>query len=680
MRGRGELLTNILRWRPPSPKLGEGLGVRGLLLLCAVALTGCGSLSTVASISRLPGHVAPAGKQAARTAPIHQSARTLEKLVAQPIPERNLYALTDELKLRPPRPIPHVIRRTSPNYPVGHQDSFYVLTEDKDRYFVMHATIRAETPHLYIYIQNSVKVPTAAVQKAANHFERSTYPTDRSFFGSEWRPGVDGDPHIICLVGDLKSSGAAGFYSAEDEYPRIVNPYSNQHEMVYINSTAMIPGDAGFNQTLAHEFQHMIHWHMHPHDNAWLNEGMSMLAEKLNKYPPQEEPSAFINNPDTQLNSWSLSGESSIAHYGAAYLFLAYLYDRFGRGLIHDLVADARYTDLELVNDVFKKHHIHETANQVFTQWVAANIIDDRSIAGGIYGYGELTQRVALQKKVTAPFSYQGAVPPYAAQYLEVDVPQGQKPFQLHFSAPTTVPVVAFQPTAATGAAPFWWSNRGDMSDTRLERTVDLRHVRHATTMNRVATLMNRVATLQFQAWYDIEKDYDYAYVEVSRDGGKTWDTLPGTHTTTSNPNGASYGNGYTGASQGWLAERVDLSRYAGQRIKLRFQYVTDDEYNGQSFAVKDITIPEIGFRDNFSGWRQDGFVPVLTNALPSGWTVQLISYTKAGVSVSKLPLSGARGSVLIDPATQGLKKLIVAVFTTAPKTTAQSTYQLSAG
>ena len=32
-------------------------------------------------------------------------------------------------------------------------------------------------------------------------------------------------------------------------------------------------------------------------------------------------------------------------------------------------------------------------------------------------------------------------------------------------------------------------------------------------------------ATLQFSTWYNIEKDYDYAYVEVSTDSGKTWDT-----------------------------------------------------------------------------------------------------------------------------------------------------------
>src|SRR2546421_80092 len=83
------------------------------------------------------------------------------------------------------RPIPHVIRTTSPNYPVGHQDRFSVLAEDQNRYFTMKATIVAKTAHLYIYVQNGVKVNQSTTQAAADYFEKSIYPTDRASFGSE---------------------------------------------------------------------------------------------------------------------------------------------------------------------------------------------------------------------------------------------------------------------------------------------------------------------------------------------------------------------------------------------------------------------------------------------------------------------------------------------------------------
>jgi hypothetical protein len=148
--------------------------------------------------------------------------QALGRLAVRPIPQRDLYALTSQLVPHAPRPIPHVVRRTSPNYPVGHQDNFYVLSEDSNHYFVMHATIRAKTQHLYIYVQNGIHATDATLQRAAERFERSIYPTDRSTFGSEWRPGVDGDPHVTCLVGNLRSAGTGGYFSADDEYPRSV--------------------------------------------------------------------------------------------------------------------------------------------------------------------------------------------------------------------------------------------------------------------------------------------------------------------------------------------------------------------------------------------------------------------------------------------------------------------------
>ncbi|GAC1634511.1 MAG: immune inhibitor A [Chloroflexota bacterium] len=595
--------------------------------------------------------------------PVHvergASAAALARQISLPLPARNLYRLANELKLRPPRHIPHVVRTVSPNYPIGHQDPFWILSEDNNHYYQIHAQILAKTPHFYLYIQDGLKVDAAAAQKAAQHFEHSTYPTDRSYFGSEWTPGVDGDAHITCLVANLKSSGVGGYFSAEDQYPTLVYHYSNERKMIYMNSIATLPGQPGFDLTLSHEFQHMIHAYVHPEDNAWLNEGMSMLAEQLNHYAPQGEPQGFITQPDTQLNGWSQDSRL-IAHYGAAYLFLSYLYDRFGRSFIHDLVGQSHYTDFELVNSVLQAHHIRLTADQVFAQWVIANLVHDRSIAHGVYGYKQLGFKIDnVTGKLTEAAPVDNQVPPYAAQYTSVELPKDGHTFHVRFSAPATVPVIK-----ASGA-PFWWSNRGDMIDTRLERNVNLSRVHHA--------------TLRFHMWYETEKDYDYAYVETSADGGKTWRTIPGQHTTNVNPTGGNYGNGYTGTSKGWLDESVDLSRYAGQHIKIRFQYITDDELNAQSVAVNNIRIPEIGLHSTFTGWHSKGWVLVTNNAVPSHWVVQMVSYTKRGVLVSRMPLSSQKqGSILIQPSKDGLQKLVVVVFTTAPKTTVKSPYKLS--
>ena len=76
--------------------------------------------------------------------------------------------------------------------------------------------------------------------------------------------------------------------------------------------------------------------------------------------------------------------------------------------------------------------------------------------------------------------------------------------------------------------------------------------------------------------WYDIGTDWDYAYLEVSTNGGITWETVPGNHTTTSDPNGNNRGNGITGSSPGWVEAIFPLTQYLGQDLELRFDYVTD--------------------------------------------------------------------------------------------------------
>jgi bacillopeptidase F (M6 metalloprotease family) len=137
-------------------------------------------------------------------------------------------------------------------------------------------------------------------------------------------------------------------------------------------------------------------------------------------------------------------------------------------------------------------------------------------------------------------------------------------------------------------------------------------------------------ATLQFRTWYDIEEGFDYGYVAVSTDSGRTWETLRGTTTTRDDPNDSNYGHGYTGKSDGWLRERVDLTPFAGQRILLRFWYITDPGLNRPGWLIDEIAIPEIGYSDGAergSGrWTVDGFVRS-SNELAQEYIVRLVEF-----------------------------------------------------
>ncbi len=81
--------------------------------------------------------------------------------------------------------------------------------------------------------------------------------------------------------------------------------------------------------------------------------------------------------------------------------------------------------------------------------------------------------------------------------------------------------------------------------------------------------------------WYDIEINWDYAYLEVSLDEGLTWQTVPGDRTTDFNPNGTNRGNGITGSSGGWVSGEFYLGSVPGVTdgavLRVRFSYITDD-------------------------------------------------------------------------------------------------------
>jgi immune inhibitor A len=92
-------------------------------------------------------------------------------------------------------------------------------------------------------------------------------------------------------------------------------------------------------------------------------------------------------------------------------------------------------------------------------------------------------------------------------------------------------------------------------------------------------------AEFNFAAWYDIEKDWDYAYVTV--DG----EPIPGAITTNTNPYGSNLGNGITGSSNGWKNVSFDLSAYKGKEVEVGIEYVTDAAVSNPGLYVDDLSV-----------------------------------------------------------------------------------------
>jgi immune inhibitor A len=128
--------------------------------------------------------------------------------------------------------------------------------------------------------------------------------------------------------------------------------------------------------------------------------------------------------------------------------------------------------------------------------------------------------------------------------------------------------------------------------------------------------------------WYDLETDYDYVFLEASTDG-KTWQILTTPSGTDKDASGNSYGWGYNGQTNGWKDEQIDLSKFAGQKLQIRFEYITDAAVNGEGFLLDDMKLDAINYKSDFEtdngGWEANGFVRV-ENVLPQTYRLALIT------------------------------------------------------
>ncbi|HAL62772.1 MAG TPA: hypothetical protein DCP08_10255 [Chloroflexi bacterium] len=584
---------------------------------------------------------------------------TWELLERTEVPARDLIALTKRLK-HVEEPIPEVVRESALDYEIGDEEIFWVSNVDTDEHFQITAVLLYATPHLYMWVEKEVDVDLERLKEAADIFEEKTYPTDREFFGSEWTPGVDSDPHLNILHARGLGDSVAGYYSSADEYSRIVHEFSNEREMFYINADNVTIGSDFYNSVLAHEFQHMIHWYNDRNEDTWLNEGFSELAAYLNGYGTGSFEIAYAMRPDTQLNSWPDEPGEAGPNYGGAYLFTFYFLERFGEEATRALVAHPA-NGIASVDAVLLEFGY--SFDELFADWVVANYLDDPSLEDGRYGYRELHMGVGDGYPLRGyPVERQETVHQYAADYIAF---QPQRDLKIDFQGATWVKVMDNEPHSGRYQ---WWSNRSDESDMTLTRAFDLSGVESA--------------TLEFWTWYDIEENWDYAYVEVSTDGGQTWEILQAPSTTDYNPNGNSFGWAYTGMSGGgeeprWIREEVDLSDYVGGEALIRFEYITDDAVNRAGFAVDDIRIPELGYEydaESDDGWEAEGFIR-MENVLPQRWIVQVIEFAGRETRVHEIELDEeGKGEYLIDA--DEVDQVVLVVSALAPSTTEVATYR----
>ena len=555
---------------------------------------------------------------------------------------------------------------SSPDYPVGTTHVFQAQNQSTNENFDVKATLRYKNNVVYMWVAEGVQADDAKIKQAADAFAQNIYPTDRALMGDENSPGIDCDVHLSVL-NTPGLGGAAGYVAGKDAVTKAVRPDSNEMEMFYMNTEAFGGvGGSAYQATMAHEFQHLIAQNNHPNLETWMNEGFSDLAIYVNGFNVSGHSQAFLAAPNTQLNAWD-ELEQSVPHYGGSFMFLTYFYNRFGADGTKMLIADPN-RGLTAIDNTLAKIKPGMTADDLFADWQIANYLNDAKVGDGQFAYKDLKfNKPKVERTIDQfPFSLDGSVNHWGSQYF---ILRGGRDVTVSLTGATKARLIGAEPH---GGKLMWYSGRGDNSVFSLTREFDL---------------ASKSATLQFWTWFDVEKDWDYFYVEASADGGKTWKILKTPDSTDSNPNGNSYGWALTGKSGGnadtaeWVEESVDLSEFAGKKISVRFEYITDDALNLPGVALQDIRIPEINYAYNADsgdgGWQSQGFVR--TNDLePEKYSVQLISFAADGTTqIQRLPLADDQTGQWNVPLSQ-LKNAVLVLSALARTTTEPAPYRLT--
>jgi immune inhibitor A len=584
------------------------------------------------------------------------------------IPEYDVYDLA--CRLLNVCHIPKTLPAPAVPLTIGATKKFWLTDSDTSEMFQITATLLYITPQTYFWAENGAAVDQSGMKTLMDTFDQKIIPTDREFFGSEWAPGVDNDPHLYVLYASDIGGYTAGYFAAADEYNPIVSPYSNGHEGFVLNGKYLSLTDDYTYLTIAHEFVHMIQWASDRNETDWLLEGFAELGAFLNGYDLGDAASIYAESPDLQLNNWSSIGSpDSYAHYGQSFLYLAYFLDRFGKQATEALnVNPANDLDsvdgtLEALNSIDPQTGKLITADDVFMDWAAAMYLMDETAGDGRYTYHNYPDAPLTSSTETISDCPQSTVlrdvHQYGIDYINISCAGDHT---LRFQGATSVQPFSVSPLS--GAYGFA-TNLGNNSDMKLTRDFDF--------TNSFGSI-----TLSYSMWHDIEQDYDYVYLEISEDGAH-WQILTTPSGTGDNPSGNSYGWGYNGASNHWIKENIDLSQYAGKKVTVRFEYVTDAAVTGEGFFLDDVSVNAVNYHSDFEtddgGWVADGFSRIQNN-IPQTFRLALITKGSTGKTVQSIGL-GADQLAEIPLSLKNGDEAILVVTGTARATRNNATYQI---
>lgn len=507
---------------------------------------------------------------------------------------------------------------SNPDYTVGDTQIGLSLNDTTGQYFATLFTVVAIGQHIEVWVQDNHDFPTgdarnpvtitpAEIAYLVNQFDTNIYPKESEFWRTPaQRDGTnavlddifglpadayvshDGQDRVIAMVSNVRDENyydptfpvyIAGFFSPT------INAYLDRNVITidaYDWANRVGPNTSPWRDsnpnndrpylyegTFAHEYQHLLHNDENPGEENWVNEGLSDWTEWLVGYGiPSGHWDTAQQYAENSLVIWGDQGQGTeiLADYGEAFMFMHYLYEKYGERAMQALFRDQQF-GIAGFNDALASIGVHDSFANMYHDFAVARLVLANK---GDYQLRDIPSPVVLNAEA---YSTPGA-PPWGSDYLRIANPKKVTEITFdgidlitHSTAWTSV-----DDPLGTGNGKVLWSGAGDEQ-------------------NRFAIFSTTGGgTLEFDTLYDLEETWDFGLVQVSTDDGATWTSLANADTRTDvNVDGypaikAALGaGGFTGLSNDdgtWVHESFDLSGYSGT-ILVGFRWMSDWATNG---------------------------------------------------------------------------------------------------
>jgi hypothetical protein len=277
-------------------------------------------------------------------------------------------------------------------------------------YYTVDAVLLAEGDKCLVWAEKSAGVSVASGKAIAAEYDANIYPKIVEVFGSDdimAKGDVDGNGKLTLFLLDIKDgfnmSGAytAGyFYSNDMLLSNSYDRYSNESDMIYVDTYPSKLCSPESYATIAHELQHFINYttrtrvlNNYNGMDLWVDEGLSAAAEYiyLGKHH-NERINQFILSETVQRGNnffvWDNKDGNILDDYSTVYLFFQWLRIQSGGTDIYRNIILSPRSDYRAVTGAISGAFAGALGSTswetALRSWLAANYINSPS---GVYGY-----------------------------------------------------------------------------------------------------------------------------------------------------------------------------------------------------------------------------------------------------------------------------------------------------